>query len=923
MIFNPLFIKPEIQGFTGEAVKSKFSGSGYLFSDIIKIIDNGGKELSYTDSTFPPAVNQILSGVKGNSAGNLSFKKISPQDINNIVNNLFQENGVNPSQDPAKLKSLSDNISALAEKGIDFRIILNINNKIIKLGVSSDSDSQMEITGGNSGSNATSPLSLLSNKKENPVKKTDSEENPKDDSLVSPLINILFNTIPVEQQNISLTNPSLLNNSGFENSSDQVDLPSAGSNPPMSGSGNNEAPPALVLKETTDSNQQVVSPDITHIDQSLSASQNILVNQESQSVFTTQIPLEELSLVKTQDTQIGLPNENMQVPQVDLNNSGIQPPQGNSIVPGISLPEEKSPGNMQVLNVTAGYFDSPNLSIDISLSDDKNQFSQTSVIPETFSFFPVTMKEALTSPLAHTGTNGAPVNIAGTDLLTSNQVNDYTLAGSIKETPPDSQKLFNVNVVVADSNIKPVLQLPLRENFNIPGFNGLKEVAEHISDFDFFGRYENNPAASSLNIKLDTVSSLSGLNKENGIFKPLLYSTQIYSSGKFPELENNVVKNQEELTPLFVPDNNNNVQVLSDINNIDEIKPKNTNNISEGIPETSDNIVTDPVKQVLVKQQVEALGNNAPVLQDANVFEIKVQRDRNLDGQKIKFNQTSGNSRLPKEVNNKTAPQSSSKDKDKNDFQGNLTENQISHNPAAKKNSQSEPDNKNISTNTRAVSGDNEKSDQSVSVKDNTPNNINPSKPAETAGINDDQVKDVPVKNITETGTRSLEIREQDIAAVRGIDSPARNIVKNNIIQTNELNSQGLQRVKSEDLVREIHKILTKENSQKVVLNLSPEELGSVKIEFDIKEKSLNAKITVDTEFAKNIIQTHSETLRNSLQDSGLTLNTLNIELSDNQRQQRPTASKKKIQKNELIENPLDVTSPQRSLGYNTYEYLA
>jgi flagellar hook-length control protein FliK len=131
-------------------------------------------------------------------------------------------------------------------------------------------------------------------------------------------------------------------------------------------------------------------------------------------------------------------------------------------------------------------------------------------------------------------------------------------------------------------------------------------------------------------------------------------------------------------------------------------------------------------------------------------------------------------------------------------------------------------------------------------------------------------------------------------------------------------------KVKPEDLVKEIHRVLTSDDSRKVILNLQPEDLGNVKIEFDLKEKSMNAKISVETESAKNLIQTNSETLKNSLHSSGITLNSLNVLLSDGPRQQHVPIIKKKIQKNEIIEIQAEpVQIKRRNLGYNTYEYLA
>lgn len=192
-------------------------------------------------------------------------------------------------------------------------------------------------------------------------------------------------------------------------------------------------------------------------------------------------------------------------------------------------------------------------------------------------------------------------------------------------------------------------------------------------------------------------------------------------------------------------------------------------------------------------------------------------------------------------------------------------------------------------------------------------------------GVNQDEtLKEINLKITNDTESRNVDSNIQITSPVKVMTFAGKDNVKIPVSILDEPVQSSFLKVKAEDLVKEIHKAFTNDDSRKVILNLQPENLGNVKIEFDIKEKSLNAKISVDTESAKNLIQTNSDALKNSLLDSGITLNSFNVLLSDGQHHQHTPIIKKKIQKNEIIETTSDpVQLERKNLGYNTYEYLA
>lgn len=132
--------------------------------------------------------------------------------------------------------------------------------------------------------------------------------------------------------------------------------------------------------------------------------------------------------------------------------------------------------------------------------------------------------------------------------------------------------------------------------------------------------------------------------------------------------------------------------------------------------------------------------------------------------------------------------------------------------------------------------------------------------------------------------------------------------------------------IKSFELNKEIAKIIESGTSQKVVLRLLPEALGKVKITLEVGGEIIHAKAEVENESVRQIVQTNTETLKQTLSQNGLQLASFNVSLADSDEKQQKAhgqkkrsnsfSSKSKIEKQVLPE-------ATRTLGYNTYEYLA
>jgi flagellar hook-length control protein FliK len=88
----------------------------------------------------------------------------------------------------------------------------------------------------------------------------------------------------------------------------------------------------------------------------------------------------------------------------------------------------------------------------------------------------------------------------------------------------------------------------------------------------------------------------------------------------------------------------------------------------------------------------------------------------------------------------------------------------------------------------------------------------------------------------------------------------------------------------------------------------------------------LNAHIQVENEQAKLLVEKNLNELHTQLQESGVELNSLNISMGYSSKQEKSfqQKSKQKIDYSDsTIEEINNKKNETKSLGYNTYEYLA
>ncbi len=133
--------------------------------------------------------------------------------------------------------------------------------------------------------------------------------------------------------------------------------------------------------------------------------------------------------------------------------------------------------------------------------------------------------------------------------------------------------------------------------------------------------------------------------------------------------------------------------------------------------------------------------------------------------------------------------------------------------------------------------------------------------------------------------------------------------------------------IKQNEIIPEFSKLIQQGQKQTLTFQITPENLGKVKLTVDLVNNQIQTNIEVENEQVKQFIQTNIDQLKQNLQASGIHVNNLNISLSDYSQKSTGkmfTQKKKTGMQNEKEFKIEDVTEqPLKKMGYNTYEYLA
>jgi len=132
--------------------------------------------------------------------------------------------------------------------------------------------------------------------------------------------------------------------------------------------------------------------------------------------------------------------------------------------------------------------------------------------------------------------------------------------------------------------------------------------------------------------------------------------------------------------------------------------------------------------------------------------------------------------------------------------------------------------------------------------------------------------------------------------------------------------------VESIEIVKELSKFISKQEKGSLEFNIRPKHLGQMKITIDTTDHALKAKIEVDNEQAKQLLERNLDKLQDELNENGVKLNSLNISLGNSKQQKEEkqlTGNNQNDSENQGQMGESEETEQKKSLGYNTYEYIA
>jgi hypothetical protein len=206
-----------------------------------------------------------------------------------------------------------------------------------------------------------------------------------------------------------------------------------------------------------------------------------------------------------------------------------------------------------------------------------------------------------------------------------------------------------------------------------------------------------------------------------------------------------------------------------------------------------------------------------------------------------------------------------------------------------------------------------------ISAKDETSSNAN----EEKAPISDTQTKNQDDK----------DFQKQKFAETTKNNS-IQNSTNTNDFETEKLKvftdiktvNETVKTISVSDIIPEFSKAIQQNEKQSLTFQLTPDNLGKVKLVVDLVQNQVNTRIVVENNQIKQFIQANVEQLKQSLSSSGIDLNSVNISLSDyEQKSNKSFSQRKKINGKLESINPTDSqqTLAKKIMGYNTYEYLA
>jgi flagellar hook-length control protein FliK len=128
------------------------------------------------------------------------------------------------------------------------------------------------------------------------------------------------------------------------------------------------------------------------------------------------------------------------------------------------------------------------------------------------------------------------------------------------------------------------------------------------------------------------------------------------------------------------------------------------------------------------------------------------------------------------------------------------------------------------------------------------------------------------------------------------------------------------------NIKEEISSLIQKGEKKSVEFQLNPDNLGKMNIKLEVTNKMVSASIKVENETTQQAVQNSLEGLKNSLNQQGLQLSSLNVSLADADEKNNNRYFKQKKKNNAGLNvkvNGFDDKFAHKNLGYNNYDFIA
>ena len=222
--------------------------------------------------------------------------------------------------------------------------------------------------------------------------------------------------------------------------------------------------------------------------------------------------------------------------------------------------------------------------------------------------------------------------------------------------------------------------------------------------------------------------------------------------------------------------------------------------------------------------------------------------------------------------------------------------------------------------------------DSSAKTSMEVKNSSNAGTSIKDSGNNNSSDESNPIIDTQSKNQDNKDFQKQTFAEIIK-NSPAQNSTNTNNFEIEKIKAftdiktvnETVKTIKVSEIIPEFSKVIQLNEKQSLTFQLTPENLGKVKLVVDLVQNQINTRMVVENNQIKQFIQSNVDQLKQSLSSSGIDLNSVNISLANQDQKSNKSLSQRKKLNGKLESiNPADnqPALEKKVMGYNTYEYL-